>query len=244
LSIDFGHIARRYDELRHTGDQWPELVDVLVREGDLRGRRVLDVGCGTGRLLAALAERYGCKAWGVDPSPEMVEIARARVPEGVGIRSGRAEDLPFKDAWFECVTMTLVLHLVDRPAAYAEIVRVLRRGGRFACATFDYAHFEGYALNAFFPSFERLDKERFPSAQDLESELQEAGFAPVRLVPVSQRERVSRETILERIRGRHISTFQLIDDQEYRAGLERAERELPDEIENRLEWLIAVASRP
>ena len=48
-------------------------------------------------------------------------------------------------------------------------------------------------------------------------------------------------TVLERIRGKHISTFQLISDEEYRAGLERAERELPGEMENVLEWIVAVA---
>ncbi len=80
-SVDFGKIARRYDELRDLGELWWELVDVLVREADLRGRRVLDVGCGTGRLAAALAERHGCKVWGVDPSPEMIEVASERVPK-------------------------------------------------------------------------------------------------------------------------------------------------------------------
>ena len=53
----------------------------------------------------------------------------------------------------------------------------------------------------------------------------------------------ARVTLLARIRGRHISTFQLIDEEEYRAGLERAERELPDTAENTLEWLIATAVR-
>ena len=56
-----------------------------MREGDLRGRRVLDVGCGTGRLVSRLVERYGCKVWGVDPEPEMVEVAREkRTPRASG----------------------------------------------------------------------------------------------------------------------------------------------------------------
>ena len=74
--IDFSRLAPRYDELRNTGKFWGELVEEVVREGDLKGRRVLDVGCGTGKWATVLAERYGCKVWGVDPSPEMIEVAR------------------------------------------------------------------------------------------------------------------------------------------------------------------------
>jgi ubiquinone/menaquinone biosynthesis C-methylase UbiE len=55
---------------------------------------VLDVGCGTGRLEAALADR--AKVWGVDAEPAMLEVARANVPGGT-FKEARAEELPFKD---------------------------------------------------------------------------------------------------------------------------------------------------
>src|SRR5690348_12313026 len=127
---DFSALAERYDALRNTGEFWPELVERVVELGDLRGRRVLDVGSGTGKWATVLAERYGCKVWGVDSSPEMLEVARRRVPAGVGLKVGRVEDLPFKDGWFERVLMSLSLHLADRPRALAEAFRVLEPGGR------------------------------------------------------------------------------------------------------------------
>ncbi len=139
--------------------------------------------------------------------------------------------------------MVLVLQLVHRAKAFAEVLRVLRPGGIFGVVTFDYAHFERYYLGGYFPSFEALDKARFPSAAGLEEELGAAGFASVRLIRLMQRETLSREAVLERIRGKHISTFQLIDEDEYRSGLERAERELPETLEHGLEWLIAIAAK-
>ena len=72
---------------------------------------MLDIGCGTGRFLAQLAEV--AKAWGVDASPEMLEVARSRVGSA-GLKLGSAEELPFKDGWFERATMWLVAHLVDQ----------------------------------------------------------------------------------------------------------------------------------
>jgi ubiquinone/menaquinone biosynthesis C-methylase UbiE len=200
---------------------------------------VLDIGCGTGRFLAQLAEI--AKAWGVDPSPQMLEVARSRVG-GAGLKLGSAEELPFKDGWFERATMWLVAHLVDRPRAFAEAARVLEPGGRFAIATFDPSYFEEFWLNELFPSMEAADRARFPTADQLTTEL--ANFVQVRLLRLSQTGSLTREDALERIRGKHISTFDLISEEEYEAGLTRAERELPERVDYRIEWLLADAVRP
>ena len=112
----------RYDEppRNHRRSAGTELRrPARADEGDLRAAAVLDVArlADTGRLATPCwSSAYGCKVWGVDPEPEMIEVARGQVPAGVGLKIGRAEDLPFKDGWFERVTMTLVLQFVDRPA--------------------------------------------------------------------------------------------------------------------------------
>jgi ubiquinone/menaquinone biosynthesis C-methylase UbiE len=212
-----------------------------VREGDLRGRRVLEVGCGTGRVAEALATQEHCRVWAVDPSPEMLEVARARGGGRTQFRLARAEALPFRPGWFERVVMRLVVHLVDRPVALAEARRVLGPGGRLVIATFDPSHFDRFWLNDLFPSFEEIDRARFPVAEDLAGELARAGFADVRSTPLPQRGSIDRETALEKVRGRHISTFDLIGADEYRAGLERAERELPERVDYALEWIVVVA---
>jgi SAM-dependent methyltransferase len=206
---------------------------------DLTGRRVLDVGCGTGRLEAALADR--AKVWGVDAEPAMLEVARANIPGGT-FKEGRAEELPFKDGWFERVVMWLSSHLVDRPRAFAEAHRVLVGDGRLAVITFDPAYFDTFWLNRLFPSMEAVDRDRFSTAKELEEELRAVGFAEVSLTRLSQTGVHEREAALDRIRGKHISTFDLISPEEYEEGLARAERELPERIEYPIEWLIAVAS--
>jgi ubiquinone/menaquinone biosynthesis C-methylase UbiE len=235
---NFGRRAATYDELRPTDDNWWEVYDTLVREGDLNGRRVLDVGSGTGRFAAALSQR--AKVWGVDESPQMLEVARERVP-GARFKQGSAYELPFKDGWFDRATMWLVVHLLDRPRAYQEIRRVLAPDGRVAVATFDPSYFGLFWFRAYFPSMEEIDRARFPTRDDFERELGRAGFGVPGFTRISQRATVTRKVALERIRGKHIATFDLISDDEWRAGVERAERELPDQVDYRQEWLLAVA---
>lgn len=196
----------------------------------------MDVGCGTGRWSAALAER-GSRVWGIDASAEMVELARRR---GVNAKRASAEALPFKEGWFERALLVLVVHVLDRPRAFAELRRVLSDDGRLAIATFDQAQFDDYYLNAYFPSLADIDRARFPTRDGLEAELEAAGFA-VRILPVNQQTTWSRDQILERIRGRFISTLLLLDEAEYAEGLARAERELPEQVESEQHLLAVVA---
>ena len=101
--------------------------------------RLLDIGTGTGRLLELLAPRAE-SATGIDASREMLALARARLTErGLGghcaVRQGDLYRLPFADAAFDVVTLQMVLHYAEDPAAaLAEAARVLRPDGVLAIA--------------------------------------------------------------------------------------------------------------
>lgn len=99
----------------------------------LRGRDVLDVGCGTGTLLVDLLRAgYDCQA--VDRSPQMVaatrsRLARAGLPAHI-VRQAEVQRLPFAGASFDAVVSTFPTEYIADPAALEEIARVLRPGGR------------------------------------------------------------------------------------------------------------------
>lgn len=106
---------------------------VVTATGIGPGSRVLDVGCGSGELLAYLG-RLGASPAGVDPAPGMVELARSRVP-AADVRPGTFEHLPWPDGSFDVVTAFNALQFADDTLdALAEGTRVARPGGHVAVA--------------------------------------------------------------------------------------------------------------
>jgi SAM-dependent methyltransferase len=170
----------------------------------------------------------------------MAARARERVST---VKVAPAERLPFKDGWFERAVMWLVIHLVDRPQAFAEARRVLGPDGRLVIATFHWDYLDDHWLSPFFPSLEAIDRAHFSKTDDLVRELEAAGFGSVSHTRLDQPASVDRESALERVRERYVSPLQLLDEGEYRVGLRRMEKELPETVEYALKWLVAVAYR-
>ena len=223
----FARMAPRYDELRGDSEDDEGLLEVSVEEGLADARRLLDVGCGTGRFAALIAQRYGTRIWGVDASAEMLAHARARGVRGAGWKVARADALPFRAGWFDAALMRLAVHLLGdaRQASLAEIARVLSPGGRLYIWTFGPEHFTGFYLAPYLPSLPAVDLARFPDPDVLAGELRAAGFASVRERPFEQRRPVERARAAERLRGGYISTVHLLPPDEVAGAIERLEQE-------------------
>jgi demethylmenaquinone methyltransferase/2-methoxy-6-polyprenyl-1,4-benzoquinol methylase len=105
----------------------------LRRAGLQQGQRIVDVGVGTGLVAREAVTIVGAPDLlvGVDPSPGMLDRARAALPEGVTLVEGTAESIPFADASFDFLSMGYALrHIGDLAAAFREFHRVLKPGGR------------------------------------------------------------------------------------------------------------------
>ncbi len=104
------------------------VVDLLAPK---EGERVLDLGCGTGHLSAAIADR-GATVVGLDRSAEMIEEARATHPE-LAFRKGDARDLAVEEP-FDAVFSNAALHWIDdadQDAVLSGVAAALQPGGRF-----------------------------------------------------------------------------------------------------------------
>jgi SAM-dependent methyltransferase len=106
------------------------LLDAFAELCGAVGGPVADVGCGPGHVTRYLADR-GARAFGLDLSPGMVAVARARLP-GLEFRTGSLAALGAPDgAWAGAVALYSIIHLqpAHRAGAYRELARVIRTGG-------------------------------------------------------------------------------------------------------------------
>lgn len=116
----------------------PEEVARILEGSDIRGARILDVGCGLGAVDVLLVREHGAaKVTGIDLEPDLLAKARQRVARA-GL-TGRIEllqvtpgPLRFDPESFDVVfSKDSIVQIPDKPALYAEICRVLVPGGRF-----------------------------------------------------------------------------------------------------------------
>ncbi len=100
---------------------------------EVKPRRVLEVGCGTGELAERLIRELGVELVAVDQSERMVTLTRAR---GVDALVGDVQALPFADGEFDCaVAAWMLYHVPDVDRALSELARVLRAGARLVAVT-------------------------------------------------------------------------------------------------------------
>lgn len=166
----------------------PEEVARIVEGVDLAGKRVLDIGCGSGGISLALARDHGAgEVVGIDVEAGVIDKATARAAEiglsdRVTFRRVAPGPLPFDDASFDVVfSKDAMIHIPDKEALFADIFRILRPGGRLAAGDWLIRH-DGepspamkHYLECEGLSFGMASPKRYRSA------LEAAGFNDIRL---------------------------------------------------------------
>ena len=222
--VDYDKIAPTYD--RRYADEAPRATAraLLTLTQELAAKRILEVGCGTGRWLADLS--LGCdKACGLDYSDGMLRQARKRDAELLLVR-GRAGRLAFPDASFDLVYCVNAIHHFDQQRAFVmEARRLLRPGGALAIIGFDpRQHRDKWYIYDYFEGAYDTDLVRFPSWGTVLDWMASAGFVQVEWRPAErirdhkQGDAVLNDPFLAKDASSQLS---LLNDDEYAAGLNK-----------------------
>ncbi len=182
----YNKIAKVYDLLAERSEQ--PMRELAVRMlGPTPGERLLEIGFGTGHLLAELARAVGPagQVVGIDISENMLAQAqelleRENLSERVTLDRGDAEDLPYASDSFDGILMCFALELFDTrqiPRVLAQCQRVLRPGGRIVVASVSKETKHGLVVRAY-----EWTHQHFPNLLDcrpiyVRRSLQAQGFA-------------------------------------------------------------------
>ncbi len=237
---DYSEIAEVYDAARTMDRPHVEWwLKRLAEAGGLGpGKRLLDLGCGTGRWVIPLVERTGCDAVALDNSPEMLAKARAKDTTGrITWLLGDVISPPVAPGSFDCALMSLMLHhLDDPPAALRAAFTALRPGGVLLIRQGTLEQIIDDPAHRFFPEAVTISRKRTPFRAEVEMWLSEAGFRGISVEPVRQRTHHSVQDWLLEAEPRVCSVFRLMSDEAHARGLARLREYIaahPDDL-----WLV------
>lgn len=142
-----------------TANDESQIVEV-IREIELMPERVLEIGCSNGFQLQFIEREFGCKCYGIDPSPDAIQDGIKTYPN-LHLKTGTADNLPFEDGFFDTIIFGFCLYLCDREDLFKiayEADRCLQNKGSIIIKDFfppfpyknSYSHYDGvfsYKMN-------------------------------------------------------------------------------------------------
>lgn len=209
-------------------------LDLYAEHGPaVRPARVLDLGSGTGRFTPLLAQVFGGPVFGVEPSDKMRAVAQAdNTNAAITYLAGKAEAIPLESDSVDLVLTCLSFHHVrDRAAGAAEIVRVLKPGGRYLSYSPYSDRFPDIHWHRFFPEAREVEKKMFPTLAEIEALFAAAGLRKVSLDRIEHSTAPSLAAFRERLALRAISTFEHMSEDDIQRGFARLDAAVAAETE-------------
>ncbi|MFI0714322.1 class I SAM-dependent methyltransferase [Streptomyces inhibens] len=199
---------------------WVELIASYL---DRPSPAIVEIGAGTGMFSAAMARWIdGSNVFAVDTSEPMLAEAGQHHPHpAVRYEAGSAEAVPCPAGTFGMAFLSRVIHhLPDRPAAVRELARVLCADGKAIIRTTFRERLDAVVYD-YWPQLRTVDKQRFPSEQEVIADFVAAGFALQEVTSFAQPVTPSLREYHARIVSRPQSKFTCLTTEQFHEGLQR-----------------------
>lgn len=226
FNYDKSQIPSKYEyarELPHeTIELWLNTVASYINVAKIN--KIVDLGCGTGRFTRGLVEHFGGEVIGIDPSIEMLQIAKQKYSQPkIRFIKGVAEKIPLLNSSVDLVFLSMTWHhITDKVEAIKEIYRLLRIGGYVVVRNATKENIiQLPELFQFFPTAGEIELKRMPSRKDLENLFRMHGFNIVAFITLKQKFAENYEKYFQKIKLRALSGLTMISDNEFQEGLKR-----------------------
>ena len=177
----FDRQAKIYDETNTAYySKYPKISckDVAQRLKNIEYQSLLDIGCGTGYLIDMLQKQKSALYCGFDLSPEMLRMAKKKLPKSVFLTEGSSDNLLYEDNSFDIVTCVQSFHHYPAPEkSMAEAYRVLKNGGLYILSDTGYGGFPKWIYNKFILKITNTGDYAVYSKNDIENLMTKSGFA-------------------------------------------------------------------
>lgn len=224
MDYDQTTMASVYDAARgyapETQARWRDVI-VSSMIG-FKIEHILDLGCGTGRYLAALADWFEASVIGVEPSAKMRAIAENRHGAYGDIREGSAETIPLEQGSVDLIFMSMVFHHIEnKPRAIAECRRVLKHGGHVALRAGTAEQIDNYPYTPFFEEVPAAFAGQLQPKDEIVALFAAHGFGCVSHQIIESTIAPDWSTFARKIALRADSTLNRISDVDFEQGLAR-----------------------
>lgn len=224
LPMDYGAYAPTYATARWAVP-WvlAPLADRARRTSS--GARILEIGCGTGNYLEALAGAVPDRRWiGLDRSREMLAQACARGGWGTYAVGDADRAFPVRSGACALAFVVDVLHHLTAFATFfAEVARVLAPGGSFVAVTDSDENMARRSLSRFFPEVLPIERSRYPSFEELDRHAIGAGLRRSATALAEGTIELD-DAFLSKLEAKCSSAMRLVPDEAHRAGMARVKQ--------------------
>lgn len=220
--VDYTGISKIYDSYRSYPDG---VIKSIIKLGKIsRGKKILDLGCGTGNIARQIKNNVDADLIGVDVSLAMLKVARSKSLEVVRTDIDN-QQFPFCDSSFDAVLGAYVIHQIKNlNFVLSECYRVLR-DGVVVLLTSSHRQIEDQhpIIKDFFPSYVDIDKGRFPDIDRIDSLLESLAFKNIKHEEVTVANIPVDYEYLQKVKNKYVSTYDLMPESEFENGIAKLE---------------------
>lgn len=180
----FNNQAKEYDENTSFAYSFAGKLsceDVRVYVKDMAFEKLLDIGCGTGWLIANLAKEHNAQFDGIDISENMLEQAKSKNISNATFELGQSDSLPYADETFDIVTCVQSFHHYPDPEkAMREVFRVLKKDGLYILSDTGWGGLGAWIDNNIIFKLVKTGDCKMSGKKSIAKKMESAGFTVIR----------------------------------------------------------------